>query len=112
MKGKEALEELLKYYVKGYDNKTIILNKWTKTRINTIKAELDKLDELDKISEDDLEFIFKWANRGIWQEREKRFNIMRRIKNPLTLSCYKIIIKELNSNYDRIRTLKSIGGNK
>ena len=65
-----------------------------------------------KFSEDDLEFIFKWANRGIWQEREKRFNIMRRIKNPSTLSCYKIIIKELNSNYDRIKTLKSIGGNK
>ena len=65
-----------------------------------------------KISEDDLEFILKWAKIGIWQEREKRFNIMRRIKKPSTLSCYKIIIKELNSNYDRIRTLKSIGGNK
>ena len=65
-----------------------------------------------KISEDDLEFILKWAKIGIWQEREKRFNIMRRIKNSSTLSCYKIIIKELNSNYDRIKTLKSIGGNR
>ena len=77
----------------------------------TIERSLQALTT-PKFSEDDLEFIFKWANRGIWQEREKRFNIMRRIKNPSTLSCYKIIIKELNSNYDRIRTLKSIGGNK
>lgn len=47
-KAMEALEELLTETINGYGNEKVILNKWTRTRINKIKQALEQLPRIQQ----------------------------------------------------------------